>query len=85
MNWRDVVSDAQHNPTPYKYEGSYAPKCYFKFCSEDPVYFIHLMEQKLKQKFGFIKRVDKGEITTVKDSTKQHRCVQTSHPSFQSS
>ena len=29
------------------YEGSYAPKSYFKFCFEDPVYFIHLMEQNL--------------------------------------
>ena len=31
----------------YRYEGSYAPKSYFKFCFEDPVYFIHLMEQNL--------------------------------------
>ena len=29
------------------YEGSYASKSYFKFCFEDPVYFIHLMEQNL--------------------------------------
>ena len=30
-----------------EYEGSYAPKSYFKFCFEDPVYFIYLMEQNL--------------------------------------
>ena len=26
------------------YEGSYAPKSYFKFCFEDPVYFIDPIE-----------------------------------------
>ena len=65
--------------------------------------------ERSKQKFGFIKGVDKGEITTVKDlqenlhrrnreetggplprtptrrRAKQHRCVQTSRASFQSS
>lgn len=35
------------NEVTHSYEGSYAPKSYFKFCFEDPVYFIHLMEQNL--------------------------------------
>lgn len=41
------------------YEGSYAWKSYFKFCFEDPVYFVHLMEQNLgNQNRNWINRTE---------------------------
>ena len=47
-------------------------KCRHTECKLFPHGFITLtlievVKARIKQKFGFIKRVDKGEITTVKD------------------
>lgn len=52
IDWLPQLCEAfvvSNERTVVSYEGSYMPKSYFKFCFEDPVYFIRLMEQKLKQ------------------------------------
>ena len=50
IDWLPQLCEAfvvSNERTVVSYEGSYAPKSYFKFCFEDPVYFIRLMEQTL--------------------------------------
>ena len=50
IDWLPQLCEAfvvSNKRTVVSYEGSYAPKSYFKFCFEDPVYFIRLMEQNL--------------------------------------
>ena len=50
IDWLPQLCEAflvSNERTVVSYEGSYAPKSYFKFCFEDPVYFIHVMEQNL--------------------------------------
>ena len=42
------------------------PSLYHKFLVSKETVVLRRWERS-KQKFGFIKRVDKGEITTVKD------------------
>ena len=69
IDWLPQLCEAflvSNERTVVSYEGSYAPKSYFKFCFEDPVYFIHLMEQNL----GNQNRI---EIKATEIGAKEHK------------